>query len=233
MAEKQQLLAPQQTMKLTALLRSGIDQLDLCVSDSAVTQLVSYLLLLRKWNATYNLSGISNVEDMLPLHVLDSLSISPLLNANSGDHILDIGSGAGLPGIPLAIVNPDKRFTLLDSNGKKTRFLFQAKLDLKLSNINIENCRIEHYQSDSQIDIVTCRAFASLSNIVSLITNLPKSPAFRVLAMKGNYPEQEILDLPETVDIKTSTSLSVPGIEGQRHLLELVFSTGRDLSVES
>jgi len=215
----------QHTSELFQSLQTGIKSLNLCVSDNAVTQLINYLLLLQKWNKTYNLSGISKVEDMLPLHVLDSLAISPLLKSQSGEHILDIGSGAGLPGIPLAIINPDINFTLLDSNGKKTRFLFQAKLALKLANINIENCRVEHYQSDRQIDIVTCRAFASLSDIISLTKELPKSPAFRVLAMKGNLPEQEIEELPKTIEIKSSTLLSVPGIDGQRHLLELIYSS--------
>ena len=169
-------------------LKAGIHNLGLVVEADQQKLLMDYLQLLNKWNRAFNLSGIRTISDMVDLHLLDSLSVSPYLQ---GRVILDIGSGAGLPGIPLAITHPEKQFILLDSNGKKTRFLFQVKLALGLDNVEVENNRIEHYQSEGQIDIVTCRAFSSLANTVHLCRRFLAAGA-RLLAMKGRFLEQEL-----------------------------------------
>ena len=158
---------------------------------------------------------------MVPLHLLDSLSLSSHLTDRPCQQITDVGSGAGLPGIPLAICHPDKQFVLIDSNGKKTRFLFQAKLSLNLSNISIENSRIEHYQTDRQIDIVMCRAYSSLARVLEQSRHLLSSGSL-VLAMKGHYPEQEISQLPEGFRLSRVTEWTLPGTEQQRHIIEII-----------
>ena len=155
---------------------------------------------------------------MVSRHLLDSLSLNPYLR---GSIFADIGSGAGLPGIPLAILNPQKQFVLIDINGKKTRFLFEVKTALNLTNISIENCRVEHYQSLQQIDMVMCRAFSSLQDVVAKSQHL-LSPDSALLAMKGRYPEQEILSLPDEFEITRVVKLEIPGNQSQRHLIEVM-----------
>ena len=173
---------------------------------------------------------------MVPLHLLDSLAISPYLE---GERILDIGSGAGLPGIPLAIANPDKNFVLLDSNGKKTRFLFQVKVALELSNVEIVDARVDEYLSTAdtgEFSLITCRAFSSLSSIVKMIEK-PLASGTKLLAMKGVYPHDEIAELQQDNTINSTSNkasstdldncykvesvieLTVPGVESQRHLV--------------
>ena len=182
-----------------------------------LAQLGQYLDELLKWNQHFNLLGMSKAEGIKSKHILDSLAVSPFLN---GETILDVGTGAGLPGIPLAIANPDKHFVLLDSNGKKTRFLFQAKVALGLSNVTVENCRIENYQSKRQIDIVMSRAFASLRDMVDLSQHLLNEQG-QWVAMKGRYPDQEIAELPSSAQVIGIEKLSIPGEEGERHLIRL------------
>jgi len=184
-----------------------------------LAQLEKYAQLLRKWNKTYNLVSTPDLHQLEGRHLLDSLAILPFLN---GTRVLDIGTGAGLPGIPLAIAAPDKHFVLLDSNGKKTRFLFQVKLALGLDNITIENCRIEHYQSQQQIDIVTCRAFATIPEILRLTEPL-FHPETVLLAMKGRYPEDELASLPDRSRLLASHKLEIPGQDSERHLLAITF----------
>ena len=173
---------------------------------------------------------------MVPLHLLDSLAISPYLE---GERILDIGSGAGLPGIPLAIANPDKNFVLLDSNGKKTRFLFQVKVALELSNVEIVDARVDEYLSTAdtgEFSLITCRAFSSISSIVKMIEK-PLASGTKLLAMKGVYPHDEIAELQQDKTINSTSNkasstdldncykvesvieLTVPGVESQRHLV--------------
>ena len=134
-----------------ALLILGIAELKVNCSDVQLDQLLSYLNMLEHWNKAYNLTAIRDPLEMIKLHLLDSLAISPLLQ---GDRFIDVGTGAGLPGIPLAIINPEKYFTLLDSNGKKTRFLFQVKIELGLSNINEVNKRVERFAPEHMYDAV-------------------------------------------------------------------------------
>jgi 16S rRNA (guanine527-N7)-methyltransferase len=202
---------------LKQVLVTGLAKLHINSSEKQQQQLIDYLALLSKWNRRFNLSGIRDPIDMVALHLFDSLSLIPWLD---GKTIMDIGSGAGLPGIPLAITNTDKQFILLDSNGKKTRFLLQAKLALGLENIHIENNRIEHYQSKGQLDIVTCRAFSSLANTIKMSEALLAKGAV-LLAMKGRYPEKEISEIPQNYQITRSMKVAVPGIETERCIIEI------------
>ena len=224
------------TDRLEATLEQGLRDLALGVPANAQQKLLHYLHLIVKWNKHFNLSGITAIQEMVPLHLLDSLAISPYLE---GERILDIGSGAGLPGIPLAIANPDKNFVLLDSNGKKTRFLFQVKVALELSNVEIVDARVDEYLSTAdtgEFSLITCRAFSSLSSIVKMIEK-PLASGTKLLAMKGVYPHDEIAELQQDKTINSTSNkessndlnncykvesvieLTVPGVESQRHLV--------------
>jgi len=203
--------------RLGEQLESGSEQLSLTLTPQVRDRLIDYVQLLHKWNAVYNLSGIKEPSRMVALHLLDSLSVVPYL---SGDVVLDVGTGAGLPGIPLALYYPEKKFLLLDSNGKKTRFLFQASTELKLGNIEIFHVRAQDFQCRQQIDIVLSRAFASLATFVGEVRHLLGQYS-RLLAMKGQYPEDEIVDLPEPFKVFQSHALKVPGVEGLRHLIDI------------
>jgi 16S rRNA (guanine527-N7)-methyltransferase len=215
------------TDRLEVMLEQGIRELELTIPANAQSKLLHYLHLIVKWNKRFNLSGITSIQEMVPLHLLDSLAVSPFIEGNK---ILDIGSGAGLPGIPLAVVNPDKNFVLLDSNGKKTRFLFQVKVALELENVEVVNARVDEYFERCQKDfsLITCRAFSSLTSIVKM-SEKPLSVGTQLLAMKGVYPHEEIAELEQfneankaTTDVysvKRITELFVPGIESKRHLV--------------
>jgi len=199
-------------------LQRGISSLSLNCNEEKLSSLLAYIDLLKKWNSAYNLLGGNESASLVSRHILDSLSVAPYLEGNL---IADIGAGAGLPGIPLAILNPSKKFVLIDSNGKKTRFMFQAKIQLGLDNISIENCRIEHYQSIEQIDMVTCRALSTLADTLTMLQPI-FSEECKLLAMKGHYPEDEISQLPEGFELSRSIKLDVPGSESQRHLIEIM-----------
>lgn len=224
------------TDRLEATLEQGLRDLALGVPANAQQKLLHYLHLIVKWNKHFNLSGITAIQEMVPLHLLDSLAISPYLE---GERILDIGSGAGLPGIPLAIANPDKSFVLLDSNGKKTRFLFQVKVALELSNVEIVDARVDEYLSTAdtgEFSLITCRAFSRISSIVKMIEK-PLASGTKLLAMKGVYPHDEIAELQQDKTINSTSNkasstdldncykvesvieLTVPGVESQRHLV--------------
>jgi len=211
------------TLSLTEQLKTGLSSLDLDLDNEKVEQLVQYLQLLDKWNKAYNLSGIKEVQRMVAYHLLDSLAIVPHIDGNI---ILDVGTGAGLPGIPLAICFPEKMFLLLDSNGKKTRFLFQVKMELGLDNVEVFHNRLETFQSQEQIDIVLCRAYATLAKVVSQCGHLMKSDC-RLLAMKGQFPEEEIVELPASFRFVKTNELNVPGVDGTRHLIEIVPVSGQ------
>jgi 16S rRNA (guanine527-N7)-methyltransferase len=205
------------SLSLTDQLDFGLLELGLTNDSAVIESLLAYLSLLEQWNSTFNLVADADSGSMVSRHLLDSLAIQPYL---TGTRIIDFGTGAGLPGIPLAILNPDKEFILIDSNGKKTRFLFQVKIALNLSNVTIENCRIEHYQSKQQIDMVMCRAFSSLEDIVTKSQQLLSSGS-KLLAMKGRYPEQEINRLPDDFEVTSTERLTIPGSDSQRFLIEI------------
>lgn len=200
------------------LLADGIRAMGLSVGETQQQRLLEFLGLLLKWNKAYNLSGIRDPDVMLRLHLLDSLSLLPKVQA--GDTLLDVGTGAGLPGIPLAICCPDSHFILLDSIGKKTRFLFQVVTALDLKNVEVVNTRIENFQSDRQIAIVVTRAFATLEKTLTLAAHLFATDT-RLIAMKGQYPESELRALPNGFSLIGSESVTVPGEAGERHLIEI------------
>ncbi|ASP37890.1 16S rRNA (guanine(527)-N(7))-methyltransferase RsmG [Bacterioplanes sanyensis] len=203
---------------LTRQLRDGALALDIALTDAQLQQLMDYLQLLLKWNKAYNLTAIREPAEMVSLHLLDSLAVHKALG--SAQRIADVGTGPGLPGIVLAIMNPDRDFTLLDSNGKKTRFLFQAKTSLKLPHVTIVNERVEAYQPAQPFDMIVSRAFASLYDMTHWCQHLC-APQGYFLAMKGQYPHQEIADLENRFAVVDAQAVTIPGVEAERHLLQL------------
>lgn len=192
-------------------------ELSLTLTPEQDQQLQQYLELLQRWNKVYNLTAVRDPAQMLPLHLWDSLSVVPFIEA---EQCLDVGSGAGLPGIPLAIMRPTQQFTLLDTNGKKTRFIQQAALELGLANIKVVQQRVEQWQPEQKFAAIISRAFASLADFVT-VSGMHLQAQGKLYAMKGRYPESEIAELPEGWSVACSHQLMVPGLEAERHLLEL------------
>lgn len=199
-----------------ALLKTGLKKLNIELSDDKIELLLAYHALLVKWNKAYNLTAVRDPEEMIRRHLLDSLSILPHI---TGDRILDVGTGPGLPGIPLAICFPEKNLTLLDSNGKKTRFLTQAKIELKLDNMTPVQSRIESFETES-FDAITSRAFATLKDMVDGSIHLLKDEGY-FYAMKGLYPTEEIGELDNRTTVVDCFALHVPGEEAERHLVKI------------
>ena len=199
-------------------LKRGLELLQLTCNEKQLNQLLNYLDLLERWNKAYNLTAIRDPFDMINLHLLDSLAISAELQ---GDRFIDVGTGPGLPGIPLAIINQNKNFTLLDSNGKKTRFLFQTKLELGLDNISEVNQRVQDFHPKQTYDCVLSRAFSSLGDMVQNCQHLLNQNGY-FLAMKGKLPQAELSELPKNYKVEKLHSINVPGVEGQRHLIKIV-----------
>lgn len=199
-------------------LARGADELGVALDADKQRQLLAYLALLIKWNKAYNLTAVRDPDEMVSRHLLDSLSIVPY--AEAGDNWLDVGSGGGMPGVPLAIMFPERAFTLLDSNGKKTRFLTQVKLELKLANLEVVHARVEQFQPSIAFDGITSRAFSSLEDFASWTRHLGNAET-RWLAMKGVQPDDELQRLPEDFRLDACHVLKVPGCQGQRHLLIL------------
>jgi 16S rRNA (guanine527-N7)-methyltransferase len=200
-----------------AALRLGIERLGIATSEAAVEQLAAYLQLLERWNRTYNLTAVRCPADMVSRHVLDSLAILPWLQ---GPRLLDVGSGAGLPGIPLAIVGGELDFVLLDSNGKRVHFMTQAVAELGLENVSVVRCRVEEYQPMTPFDSVVSRAFATLADMLQKAGRLCGTEG-RLLAMKGIYPEVELATLPPGFRIEGVYRLCVPGLDAERHLVHI------------
>lgn len=181
-------------------------------------QLVGYVQLLDKWNKAYNLTSVRDPMEMLVKHILDSLVVSPHL---VGERFIDVGTGPGLPGIPLAIMHPDKEFVLLDSLGKRIRFLKQVIHDLKINNVLPVQSRVEEFDPESGFDGVLSRAFASMTDMVNWCQHLPKPNGGVFLALKGVRPDDEITLLPEWCSVTDIKALLVPELEGERHLVIL------------
>ena len=201
--------------QLDSALKAGIAAQGLLVDDSARAAMLQYIGLLQRWNRAYNLTSIKDPQQMLSYHLLDSLSIGPHLQGRS---FIDVGTGAGLPGIPLAITHSDKHFSLLDSNGKKVRFLFQIKTALKLDNVTELHERIEGYQPERLFDGVISRAFASLTDMIEGSKHL-LAPGGCFYAMKGRYPDKELSELPKGYKVEHAVELNVPTLDQQRHLI--------------
>ena len=198
-----------------AALERGLDALGLALRKPQVDMLERYLDLLEKWNRVYNLTGIRERDRMVTHHLLDSLAILPHVR---GPRVLDVGSGAGLPGIPLAIANPELRVTLLDSNHKKTAFLRQAVAELGLANASIETERVESWTTTLRFDTIVSRAFAELAQFVSSAGHL-LAPGGCLLAMKGVQPRDGLAAVPGGYRVKETVKLDVPQLDAERHLV--------------
>ncbi|WKW42390.1 16S rRNA (guanine(527)-N(7))-methyltransferase RsmG [Kosakonia cowanii] len=185
------------------------------LSDQQQQQLVAYVEMLHKWNKAYNLTSVRDPNEMLVRHILDSIVVAPHLH---GTRFIDVGTGPGLPGIPLSIVRPESHFTLLDSLGKRVRFLRQVQHELKLTNIEPVQSRVEDFPAEPPFDGVISRAFASLNDMVSWCHHLP-GDAGRFYALKGQLPEDEIALLPAGLAVESIVELKVPHLEGERHLV--------------
>jgi len=203
-------------MSVEQQLAAGIAALGLTLPDGAEAKLLAYLALLDKWNRVYNLTAVRDAERMVSHHLLDSLAVPYF----QGDTVLDVGSGGGLPGVPLAIARPELQVTLIDSIAKKTAFLLQAKAELGLKNLQVVTGRVEDFRPETGFDVVTSRAFSDLREFVTLTRHLLK-PTGRWLAMKGLYPNEEIALLPPGVKVSADHPLVVPGLEATRHLIVL------------
>lgn len=196
------------------ILQQGLQELKLTANDKQIDLLLAFIKLIEKWNKAYNLTAVRNLEDMARLHILDSLAIIPHIE---GSHIADIGTGAGLPGIPLAIFLPDIKFTLIDSNSKKTRFVQQAILELDLSNVSVIHSRVENIQIEKLFSSLILRAFSNMQTIVALTRHLIDESGI-VLAMKGLNPSEELIDFTEQY---TVIPVKVPGVDAERCLIRI------------
>jgi len=205
---------------LAQALAQGLMELGLTLNHHQQNQLLDYLTEFHKWNRAYNLSAVRDLQAMLYRHLLDSLSVLPQVAARAPRRMVDLGTGGGLPGLPLAIALPDTQVSLLDSNGKKSRFLFHIKTRLGLDNVTVINDRSQAHCPEPGYDLVISRAFASLADMRAACAHLVAEDGV-ILAMKGFYPEQELAEVGHQMDLIGSHSLQVPGNEGERHLLEL------------
>lgn len=203
-------------MKLEKRLQQGMRDMGLDLPPPAAEKLLSFLQLLDKWNQAYNLTAVRDPEQMVPRHLLDSLSVLPYLQ---GPRVLDIGSGAGLPGIPLALARPDIEFTLLDSNAKKTRFITQALHELGLKNVAVAQVRVEKFHPVEKFDTLIARAFASIPDMLAASRHLC-APHGRYLLMKGVFPREELAAVTDGYRSEVK-ALTIPGLDAARHLVIL------------
>ncbi|GGA65334.1 ribosomal RNA small subunit methyltransferase G [Neiella marina] len=199
--------------QLAELLATGLEHQQLDLSAEQQRKLVSYVEQLDKWNKAYNLTSVRKPADMMIRHILDSLALVPHLNP-TGNYI-DVGTGPGLPGIPLAIALPEANFVLLDSLGKRVRFMTQVKHLLKLENIEPVQSRVESFGDEHQFDAILSRAFASINDMLSWCGHL----GTQFLAMKGQYPTEELAELPDNFSVSVSHQLDVFQLPEERHLI--------------
>lgn len=202
-------------MSQQSKLEKGLQQADITLAEPVQQKLLDYLALLQKWNKVHNLTAVRDPEEMVTLHLLDSLSVLPHIKTK---RLLDVGSGAGLPGIPLAICLPDLQVTVMDSSHKKASFMRQAKAELGIANLEVVCGRVENYQPEQLFDIVISRAFSDLAEFVALTKHLC-APGAEWLAMKGVYPYDELAQLK--IQPAQVIPLKVPGLQAQRHLVFL------------
>jgi 16S rRNA (guanine527-N7)-methyltransferase len=203
---------------------SLLEQLQAMLADTELTlpieqqnKLIQLVELLAKWNKAYNLTSVRDPQQMLVKHIMDSIVVSPYLQ---GKRLIDVGTGPGLPGLPLAILNPDKQFVLLDSLGKRLRFIRQAVLELGLKNVEFVQSRVEEYQPEEKFDVVLSRAFASLEDMLFWCKHLPNETG-HFLALKGQLPKKEITALDDKFKFIESIALKVPNLDGERCLVKI------------
>lgn len=199
-------------------LQAGLVEMGLTVSASAQQKLLEYLALIHKWNKVHNLTAVREPEEMVTLHLLDSLAVLPHIHA---ERLLDVGSGAGLPGIPLALCLPELQVTVLDSSHKKASFMRQAKAELGIVNLEVVCGRVEQFKPDELYDVIISRAFSDLNQFISLTRHLCK-PNAHWLAMKGVHPYDELTQIG--IQPSQIVPLTVAGLEAQRHLVFLPFN---------
>lgn len=202
---------------MKAKLENLLAQAEIQLTDRQKDQLIQLVQLLNKWNKAYNLTSVRDPQEMLVKHILDSIVVSPYLQ---GDSFIDVGTGPGLPGLPLAIINPTKQFVLLDSLGKRISFIRNAVRELGLTNVEPVLSRVEEYQPAQKFDGVLSRAFASLKDMTDWCTHLPKQDGY-FYALKGIYHEDEVQELDKKFEVKDVITLNVPELVGERHLIVL------------
>ena len=198
-------------------LENLLTQAEIQLTDRQKDQLIQLVQLLNKWNKAYNLTSVRDPQEMLVKHILDSIVVSPYLQ---GDRFIDVGTGPGLPGLPLAIINPTKQFVLLDSLGKRISFIRNAVRELGLTNVEPVLSRVEEYQPEQKFDGVLSRAFASLKDMTDWCHHLPKKDGY-FYALKGIYHEDEVQELDKKFEVKDVITLNVPELVGERHLIVL------------
>lgn len=199
-----------------ATLAHGLQQLRLTIPEAQQALLLEYVQLLHSWNAAYNLTAIRIPQDMVSRHILDALVALPWLGAGP---FLDVGSGAGLPGIPLAIACPEQDFVLLDSNGKKVRFIKHVVMALQIRNVDVVQSRVETYQPAAAIGLIVSRAFASLLDLVSATRHL--QPQRGWLAWKGQLKADELAEVQAVAEVEEDIRVILPGVEAERHLVKM------------
>ena len=197
------------------LLTQALKENNIVVAEHALQQLTQYLDLIHRWNKVFNLTTITAPREMVYLHLIDSLAVQPFV---TGKRCLDVGSGAGLPGIPLAIINPEQHWTLLDKNNKKTRFLTQACAELGLKNAEVAHARCEDFQPTQCFDNILSRAFGTLRLFAESTAHLLCAHG-QFIAMKGKYPQEEINDLPAQFLLQKTAQLDIKGISVERHII--------------
>ncbi len=203
--------------ELLAILEDSLKDSDLVVTQEKQLLLINYVLLMHKWNKTYNLTSVRDPRDMVIKHIVDSIAVAPFLDKI---RYIDVGTGPGLPGIPLAIMCPDKQFVLLDSLGKRVRFMRQVAYELKIANIQPVQSRVEDFVPDVEIDGVLSRAFASLKDMLHWCQHLVDSHGV-FIALKGQLPTNELEELPLGFILQETIKLNVPGLDGERHIVKI------------
>ncbi|MDO6474405.1 16S rRNA (guanine(527)-N(7))-methyltransferase RsmG [Alteromonas sp. 1_MG-2023] len=205
------------TVKLNEILLQGCEKLALDITTEQADKLTGYVQRIDKWNKAYNLTSVRDPEQMMVKHILDSLAVTRFV---SGKRVIDVGTGPGLPGMPLAIMLPDIEFTLLDSLGKRVRFMKQCAFELGLTNVTPVHSRVEEHEPAQPYDIVLSRAFASLKDMLHWCQHLVDSSGV-FFALKGQFPQSEIDEVSDHFQIGSVEALSVPDLTGERHLVTI------------
>jgi 16S rRNA (guanine527-N7)-methyltransferase len=203
--------------ELLTILKNSMKNCELVVTEEQQQQLIHYVLMMHKWNKAYNLTSVRDPQQMVIKHIVDSIVVAPFLDKT---HYIDVGTGPGLPGIPLAIMCPDKQFILLDSLGKRVRFMKQVAYELKIYNIQTVQSRVEDFVPSVEIDGVLSRAFASLKDMLHWCQHLVDSQGV-FLALKGQLSADELHSLPLGFILQETIKLDVPGLEGERHIVKI------------
>lgn len=198
-------------------LQAALEEMGCQMKADQREKLQQFVDMLLRWNKVYNLTAIRDEGQVVPLHILDSLSVAPYI---IGQNCLDVGSGGGLPGIPLAIYQPEREFTLLDTVGKKTRFLQQVVIELGLQNVTVVNTRVENWSPETKFDAIISRAFASVHDFVTLTAQHLQENG-RLYAMKGRYPAEELMQLPQGFHAVSEQKLEIPQLDAERFLIEI------------